>query len=634
MSSNEKTKKESLIDVKEKDPKQKKSINYKELFTKDAILSLIGKIFHTMSTACLMVMGNLSTYLVSYLWHYEPENSKTISLQHSYFISPILTVTMGIFHPFSGVVENKIGLFRAIILGALLDITASVIFYVSKNFYIDLIGFFIMSCGNSISISLSGRNLMMYFFPIKGVLSGCLSVATSLANSGFNYLSDKVVINPNETDATLNNNTFFPIEVSQNLLKYYQVQWGCIGIGSLLTILFIVPFAKSKQFKEAKKEHKQESYKNKNLIEEPKEKNAEKEKNSEKSKEKNSEKEKKEEKNSEKEKNEEIKKIEDESLGPLMIEDEKQKNEQTSKQKKQNSKKNINPFSKTISTPVFESNIISSSESSSSIDDEDQDLPFLRKRSHSHHIRNPKDLKHLPYVEFFSDINSFQIVLPGPKKGNIHNKFSIALIKKAFKSKRVWRLFIMGIFSSPLNSLMMNTWRAVAINEKIPVYIQQDIGSYRFLISSFATLIFGFLSDKIPFRILYGILSCCSIFVGVCFVFTFDYPILFMLMVFFNNIILGGKLTVTEPHYMKVFGLKHYLEIGGLIGLARTIMSPINAVFAFVIEHYLGVDENGNKDIDSLELAYKIMFISGGLFNVIVLILCMFETEEEFTLND
>ena len=43
----------------------------KELFTKDAILSLIGKIFHSIGTGCLMVMSSLSTYLISYLWYYQ-----------------------------------------------------------------------------------------------------------------------------------------------------------------------------------------------------------------------------------------------------------------------------------------------------------------------------------------------------------------------------------------------------------------------------------------------------------------------------------------------------------------------------------------------------------------------------------
>ena len=54
---------------------------------------------------------------------------------------------------------------------------------------------------------------------------------------------------------------------------------------------------------------------------------------------------------------------------------------------------------------------------------------------------------------------------------------------------------------------------------------------------------------------------------------------------------------------MKVFRLKHCIEIRGLICMARTIMSLLNVLFAYCIEHYLGIVENGNKDMERLELA-------------------------------
>jgi hypothetical protein len=51
---------------------------------KDGILTLVGNEFHRIFFGSTMVILNLTTYLMSYLRHYQEE--KTITLQYTYFL--------------------------------------------------------------------------------------------------------------------------------------------------------------------------------------------------------------------------------------------------------------------------------------------------------------------------------------------------------------------------------------------------------------------------------------------------------------------------------------------------------------------------------------------------------------------
>ena len=110
---------------------------------------------------------------MSYLPHYQEE--KTITLQYTYFLGLIMPITMGLFTPKVGYLEHKLGLKLSIILGSLLNIWFTIILYLSKNYYFDLFAFFINSLGSSMG-ALMSRNLMGYFFHVRGKLAGVLSV--------------------------------------------------------------------------------------------------------------------------------------------------------------------------------------------------------------------------------------------------------------------------------------------------------------------------------------------------------------------------------------------------------------------------------------------------------------------------
>jgi MFS family permease len=627
---------------KKEEEMKKFKMEYKEdpaknkLSLRDGILTLIGNQLHHILFGCVMVIFNLNTYLMSYLRHYQEK--KTITLQYNYFIGPIMSITMGLFTPTVGVIENKLGLKLSIILGDLLTLWFTVILYFSKNYYFDLFAFFVNSLGSSMG-ALMSRNLMGYFFHVRGKLTGLLSVIGSLVSSGYNIIGEKTIVNPNSEEAVVDH-AYYSFEVCKNLLKYYRFCWFCIVIGTTLAVIFIVPFDKRKHV---------HLFKPKGLKGFDKEKF----------------------KNFSTKKNMPNKDVKiDDKIGPLIPEDEKiveNKNEikiapevkiEDNKKKgikedeninidnekeieeekrdivKELSKKKVkskkNDFSKTTSVPAIlvtnKDIILNNPEIVGNPGDiEEKNKPTIRsKRSLS--VPFKKYAPKFPLINIIPDMEVVAIA-PAPSSKPTRKKFNIKFIKQALKSRRVLFLFLMGLFSAPLSNFLMSTWRPIGIRKGVPTRYLQNIGTYRPFITCAATLIFSTLSDYVPFRYLYFIFSILSTFVGVTFCFTFKNPAFFTFIILLNSVIFSGKMSITGPHYMKVFGLRYYIEIGGVIGLSRVFMSPLCTIFIFLFETYIAAPEG--KQVS--DIPYIILFTVTGFLNAIAAVLSLFETEELFT---
>ena len=201
-----------------------------------------------------------------------------------------------------------------------------------------------------------------------------------------------------------------------------------------------------------------------------------------------------------------------------------------------------------------------------------------------------------------------------------NEKYGSANLKKLFKSFRVWRFFIMSICSCPLHTLMSMTWRPIGMLYKIPTNYLQYIISYSFILNAIATPLFGFLADKISFRLLQVPISIICSIIGFLFCIYLNNNILFITLVLGFMFFSGANMIIPGPHCMKVFGMKYYIEISGVIGLASVILSPVCSIFSYFIENY----------IEDRALAYKIIFVSISAVNLIQAILAIFETEDVF----
>lgn len=559
---------------KEKEPKINRKSKKKEdpNSLKNGILSIIGGVFHKIAIGSVFVALAFSSYMISYLHGFE--NGKDLTQQHSYFLMPILTVTMGLGIPFSAILEFKLGTQRSIILGSILLIISSGILYVSHSFYLNLLAIFFFAGGLAVSIAISGKNACMYFPEKRGSVSGFLSLINAIVSSSLNLFGEKVIINPNSVDPE---NGYYSVEVSKNILNYYLFQMACVGVCTLISILFIVPYKMkgNQPFPPKKKKGddlidniEKDIDKNEPLIpedknDEPKEKEID-----EKEKEKGEE---KKEESEEKEKEEEDKK-------PL-----------TEKEKKEEKEENkIND-----DKPIEVKNI-----------DE--------KKTEKKENKKKKKKEKNDYVDPVGGMESSMV-------NASMNNYSVVQIKKAAKSFRVWRLFLMGVFSSPLNNFILLTWRPISIFKRMPTNKIQNVNSYSSIIQMIVTPLFGYLSDKLPFRLMKVTLSLINTVVGFFFYYSFSQVDFFIILILVNSFAFHGAFTLNEPHYMKVFGMKHFIEIAGIVGLASVIMGPIISIFAFTIEKNFR---------DNLDTAYKFMFLSGASLNIVDVVLSLFESDD------
>jgi len=215
--------------------------------------------------------------------------------------------------------------------------------------------------------------------------------------------------------------------------------------------------------------------------------------------------------------------------------------------------------------------------------------------------------------------------------------FSKRFFKKALRSRRVIFLFLMKLFSTPLTIFVEASWRNMAIRNNIPTNYQQNVESYKPIVECLSTLIFSSLSDSFSFRYMYFILSIMSACVGIFFCFTLQSPVLFTIILMIEHLSSTGMVALNDPHFIKVFGLKHYLEIDGLISSSNIITVPLCNLFMYFFDKNFATNADDDDDditLDSIfasdNAPYFILFITCGIFNIISAVLSCFETEELF----
>ena len=497
---------------------------------KNGILSIVGAVFHRLVIIPMMIFLGLSTYMISYLRYYQGPNETPISLNYTYFIMPILSITMGFGLPFSGMLEFKLGTKLAIVYSSLFLILSSVIQYYSKNIALNLLAIFTFALGLSLCIALPGKNACMYFPTKRGMITGFLLFISALLSSVLNIFAEKVIINPESIDPI---SGYYIYDVAKNIKKYYLFQMGCVITFTIITILFIVQFnmKRGPPRQPLKGRHRRGKKKDDLLIKDEKTK---------------------------------------EPLMPEEKEGEEKKDNEGDKNK-----------------------------------EEEIEVKEEKKQK--------KEAKHI-YKNELIGISGLESSII-----NASANYSMNQVKRAFRSFRVWRLFLMGIFAGPLSNLITITWRPISIYKQMPTNKIQVINSYTSFMQMIANPLFGFLSDKVPFRILKCALSSLNCVVGFLFYYSFTNVNFFTILIVLNSFAHFGIFSIVEPHYMKVFGMKHFIEISGIIGLSNVIMGPICSFLAFALEQ---------KFKNELDTVYKFMFIISALLGIVDVGLSALETED------
>ena len=203
-------------------------------------------------------------------------------------------------------------------------------------------------------------------------------------------------------------------------------------------------------------------------------------------------------------------------------------------------------------------------------------------------------------------------------------------MKKILKNYRIWLISVLGSFTCFYSGFALNTFRTfislTQTTEEDGKFIQY-LGSILFICLCVSGPIFGFISDKLGFRISIVSLTFVGIIDSVGFIFFLENKIMYRILICVGSVIMNGTIAVIYPHVMEVFGIKYSLELTGIAGLFTGISDLGGAIVSFIF----GILWEKAEEIIE---PYRIVFIVGAGLNIVAFILQFLEPNEEFNFDN
>ena len=199
------------------------------------ILSLISCIIHTFGYFSIYIQKNFIVYLISYRRHYYNK----LKFSHGYFLFPILNLTTALTIPLSGILEDKIGQRKTIIVSTLILCSSFSMLYFSKNLFFD---YFLMSLngfGIAIGYNITKKNACAYFMNRKAFIYGLTYLIPALLCAGLNLFIEKIILNPLSESPSIDN-IYYDEHIFLNYKKLIIFEIFFLIITTFLTLLLFV----------------------------------------------------------------------------------------------------------------------------------------------------------------------------------------------------------------------------------------------------------------------------------------------------------------------------------------------------------------------------------------------------------
>lgn len=215
-----------------------------------------------------------------------------------------------------------------------------------------------------------------------------------------------------------------------------------------------------------------------------------------------------------------------------------------------------------------------------------------------------------------------QDLFPQLQDKNEKNKKSEE-IKMILKNRRVWILSGINFGAMFLVILILNTFKTIGATA--PKRVSATMLTYTAVFCAFALSVFGplwgFLIDKVNFKIIMIIINGIGISLGVGMVFGLYVPLLFCFLVGLAVVCVSGVMSSFHPHIMRIFGIHYSMIIGGVVGLVGGFSNLLGSIFTFVISSVFKNNQN---------FAYGCVYVFGALLSLVALLLTLFENNEPF----
>ena len=428
--------------------------------------SLLASIFYVFGCFSFWTLGNSTVYLISFRRIYNPQ----LTFSYGYFLIPIMNFTLSLASPLGGIIEDKIGGKKTIILATFILFISLFSMYFSRNIFIDYFIMMVIGLGLAVGMSIPIKNACSFFMNKKAMIYGISYFIPSFLCVILNIFNEKYILNPSSESPTIEN-IYYNEKIFLNFQKLIMFE-----IGLLLFICF--------------------------------------------------------------------------------------------------------------ATLIF------------------------------YFQNNPKETIKFGFNEQIKEKNNNEDAFK--KKESITNNIKI---KKAIYNIRALKLFLMIFSFFPVINFINNTWRPIGIYYKINTNHLQMIGALYCLSSCISGIIFSLIGDKVQFKIIFVLFTTILTIVSYIFPLSFHNSILFIFEIMCISFIYNGYNIIIGPHMMKVYGIKNYIQIGGIIRSSEGICEILSIIFAFYLENNVF----GNKDY-----IYRSMYTISGFLSLISLGIGLFESDDKF----
>ena len=185
------------------------------------------------------------------------------------------------------------------------------------------------------------------------------------------------------------------------------------------------------------------------------------------------------------------------------------------------------------------------------------------------------------------------------KNGNYAKNFKASILNNP-----IWNISFMAaliLFSIDFSESTFRVYGAL-------VSFNGTIIQYSSLLIGLAYIIFeplwGIIYDKFSFNITIKIICICSIIHSAILSIFIQSNLIYFICILIGSIIISGFNTVFQSYMMKIYGMKYFLEIGGILGITSSIFNIFKAILSFLVSKYYNT---GNE----LQIPYRIIYIVG-----------------------
>ena len=205
------------------------------------ISSVIGAIILSLQVGSIYSFCSLAVYEITYIKRNDEENF--ISIDHLSFYYPFEVLFQCLSSFVSGFMEKKLGMHLTNLVGIIILGVGYFIIYLSKNFFIDILGMIFGGIGTGIIYYPSCKNACLWFMDHNGIIIGIIESAISLGSFLFALIGEKI-INPKGLDCN-KKDALYSEDIGKKVKTYLKVQIICLVGVYILT--WVLMFKKEEQ---------------------------------------------------------------------------------------------------------------------------------------------------------------------------------------------------------------------------------------------------------------------------------------------------------------------------------------------------------------------------------------------------